>query len=103
LREARKLTPRGAADVSFTAAKTRLVEMRVAEKAGKLIPGDQHDARCEEIIGTFLACLSSMPAQVAPVGDLPMRRRLERWVYDARLAMGKTLVAKADADGEPPL
>ena len=100
LREARKVSPRGAVDTAFTAAKTALVQLRVAERAGKLIPGEQHDARCEEIAGTFLAALSSMPAQVA-VGDLSMRRRLERWVYDTRTSIAKVMLAKADAEGEP--
>ena len=99
LREARKVSPRGAVDSAFTAAKTALVQLRVAERAGKLIPGEQHDARCEEITGTFLAALSSMAAQVA-INDLSMRRRLERWVYDTRMSITKVMLAKADAEGE---
>jgi hypothetical protein len=41
-----------------------------------------------------------MPAQCAPVGDLPARRKLERWVHDVRIAIAKTLNGIADAEGE---
>src|SRR3954451_23878546 len=39
LREARKLSPRGAADVALQQAKAELVQLRVAERKGTLIPG----------------------------------------------------------------
>jgi hypothetical protein len=35
----------------------------------------------------LLAAMSAMPAQCAPVGDLPMRRRLEKWVFETRKAL----------------
>ena len=101
LREARKLSPRGAADVALQQAKAELVQLRVAERKATLIPGAQHEARVEAIAGVVLSALSSMPAQCAPVGDLPARRKLERWVHDVRLAMVKTMNEIADAEGEP--
>lgn len=101
LREARKLSPRGAADVALRQAKAELVQLRVAERKATLIPGAQHEARVEAIAGVVLSALSSMPAMCAPVGDLPARRRLERWVHDVRIAMVKTMNGIADAEGEP--
>ena len=101
LREARKLSPRGAADVALQQAKAELVQLRVAERKGALIPGVEHEARVEAIAGVILSALSSMPAQCAPVGDLPARRRLERWVTDVRMAIAKTMNGIADAEGEP--
>jgi hypothetical protein len=101
LREARKLSPRGAADVALQQAKAELVQIRVAERKATLIPGVQHEARVEAIAGVILLALSAMPAQCAPVGDLPARRRLERWVNDVRIAIAKTMNGMADAEGEP--
>ena len=101
LREARKLSPRGAADVALQQAKAELVQIRVAERKATLIPGVQHEARVEAIAGVILSALSAMPAQCAPVGDLPARRRLERWVNDVRIAIAKTMNGMADAEGEP--
>jgi hypothetical protein len=101
LREQRKLTPRSAADTAFTSAKTALVQLRVAERAGKLIPGEQHHARVEAMLGLFLSALSSLPAQCAPIGDHTMRRLLERWVIDARTAIANAGNKLADEAGEP--
>jgi hypothetical protein len=77
------------------------VQLRVAERKATLIPGVQHEARVEAIAGVILSALSSLPAQCAPVGDLPARRGLERWVNDVRIAMAKTMNGVADAEGEP--
>ncbi len=101
LREARKLSPRGAADVALQQAKAELVQLRVGERKGALIPGVQHEARVDAIAGVILSALSSMPAQVAAFGDLAMRRRLERWVVETRIAMAKTMDGLGDAEGEP--
>ncbi|PSO17612.1 hypothetical protein [Bradyrhizobium sp. MOS002] len=101
LREARKLSPRGAADVALQQAKAELVQLRVAERKGALMPGVEHEARVEAIAGVVLSALSAMPAQCAPVGDLPARRKLERWVTDVRMAIAKTLNGIADAEDEP--
>jgi hypothetical protein len=46
--------------------------------------------------------MSAMPAQCAPVGDLPMRRRLERWVFETRKALAG-LFSKMGDDAVEPL
>jgi hypothetical protein len=59
--------------------------------------------REDKLIGMVLSALSSMPAQCAPVGDLQIRRRLERWVFQARIALAAEMNKLADEAGEPEL
>ena len=44
---------------------------------------------------------SILDASDVAVGDLPARRRLERWAYDMRISIAKVMLAKADAEDEP--
>jgi hypothetical protein len=55
------------------------------------------------MMGALLSALSSLPAQAAPVGDLPMRRRLEQWVFQTRKALATDFERMGDEAGEPPL
>jgi hypothetical protein len=88
--------------VALQQAKAELVQLRVAERKATLIPAVQHEARVEAIAGVILSALSAMPAQCAPVGDLPMRRRLERWVFETRKALAG-LFSKMGDDAVEPL
>jgi hypothetical protein len=100
LREARKLSLRGTADAEFAAAKAELIRIRIMQQRGKLMLYTDHAARVEAIAGVILSALSSLPAQCAPTGDLPTRRKLEKWVRDVRIAIAKTMNGIADAEGE---
>jgi len=44
-----------------------------------------------------------MPAQCAPLGDLPTRRRLEAWVFKTRTDLANAAQRKADECNEPAL
>ena len=101
LRAERKLSPKGAADTEFTAAKAELI--RIMEKKRELVLQSDVDELIDGIAGVLLSALSMMPAQCAPVGDLPMRRRLERWVFETRKALAGSFSKMGDDAGEPQL
>jgi hypothetical protein len=103
LRAERKLSPKGAADTEFTAAKAELIRIRVMEKKRELVKQTDVDELIDNIAGVLLASLSMMPAQCAPVGDLPMRRRLEKWVFETRKALAGSFNKMGDDAGEPLL
>jgi hypothetical protein len=102
LRAERKLSPKGAADTEFTAAKAELIRIRVMEKKRELVLQSDVDELIDGIVGVLLSAMSAMPAQCAPVGDLPMRRRLERWVFETRKALAG-LFSKMGDDAVEPL
>jgi hypothetical protein len=103
LRAERKLSPKGAADTEFTAAKAELIRIRIAEKKRELVRQSDVDELIDSMMGALLSALSSLPAQAAPVGDLPMRRRLEQWVFRTRKALATDFERMGDEAGEPPL
>jgi hypothetical protein len=103
LREERRRSPKSAADVEFTSAKAELIRIRIDEKRGTTILREEAMDREDKLIGMVLSALSSMPAQCAPVGDLQIRRRLERWVFQARIALAAEMNKLADEAGEPEL
>ncbi len=77
--------------------------MRIAEKQRELVRQSEVDELIDGMAGVLLTALSSMPAQCAPLGDLPMRRRLEQWVSQTRAALAGTFNKMADEAGEPPI
>ena len=102
LREDRKRSPKSAADVEFTSAKAELIRLRIDEKKRTTILREEAMDREDKLVGLFLSALSSMPAQCA-VGDLQIRRRLERWVHTTRTDIAADLNKLADEAGEPQL
>jgi hypothetical protein len=74
-----------------------------SEKGAKLVRQSDVDELIDDMAGVLLSTLSAMPAQCAPVGDLPMRRRLERWVFETRKALADGFTKLADEAGEPSL
>ncbi len=103
LREQHRHTPRSAADADHLRAKTEMLQIRLMEKRKELVKQTDVDALIDDIAGTMLTALSSMPAQVAPVGDLATRRRFEKWVFETRTKIANTARQMADERGEPPL
>jgi hypothetical protein len=61
------------------------------------------DALIDGIAGVVLTHLSSLPARCAPRGDLAIRRRIERVVFEVRTEIAKVCQEIADKCGEPPL
>ncbi len=103
LREQHRHTPRSAADTEHLKAKTEMLQMRLAEKRKELVRQEDVNALIDDICGVMLTAMSSMPAQVASIGDLATRRRFEKWVFETRTKIADTARQKADAYGEPPL
>ncbi|WP_425115076.1 hypothetical protein [Bradyrhizobium sp.] len=101
LKEERKRSPRSEADTAFTAAKTRLIELRVKEKERSLIPLDEAVDHMERLIGLFLTNMSGMAARCA--SDLATRRKIDQVVYETRLAISEAANKLADEAGEPPV
>jgi len=60
------------------------------------------DALIDGIAGVVLTHLSSLPARCAPRGDLAIRRRIERVVFEVRTEIAKVCQEIADKCGEPP-
>jgi hypothetical protein len=61
------------------------------------------DALIDGIAGVVLTHLSSLPARCAPRGDLAIRRRIERVVFEVRTEIAKVCQEIADKCSEPPL
>ena len=103
LRREHRHTPRSKADAAHIEVKTQMLQLRLMEKKKELVLQSDVDELIDNICGTMLTHLSSLPAQCAPLGDLATRRRLERWVFDVRTAMSEAATREADKAGEPAL
>ena len=100
LRSERRSSARSQADAAFTAAKTKLILMRVQEKERTTIPLAEAVANIDLIMGVLLTHLGSMPALIGG-NDLALRRRVEKSVFDTRVAISEAASKLADARGEP--
>lgn len=99
LRRERAQSPKGEAENKFTAAKTALVEVRMQEKLGMLLPREAVEMALDDIAGAFTTALSTMPARIGG-SDLKLRRLVEREVYEVRKLVsrlcGEALARKQD-------
>jgi len=84
LRRERQQSPRTEADAAHLAAKTEMLQLRLKEKRRELVRRDDADALIDQIAGTVLTHLSSLPARCAPRGDLAIRRSIQRVVFEVR-------------------
>jgi hypothetical protein len=100
LRRERKQSPRSQADAEFTAAKTRLILMRVQERERTLIPMSEVTETIDAIMGILLTALSGLPARIAGY-DLAARRKIEKIIFEVRTELANAAHALADARGEP--
>jgi hypothetical protein len=73
------------------------------ESGVRLVRREDVDALLDQIAGTVLTHLSSMPARCAPRGDLAIRRAIERVVFEVRSEISEACSKMADKCGEPPL
>ncbi|MET3968061.1 hypothetical protein [Bradyrhizobium sp. S3.9.1] len=60
------------------------------------------DKLIDQMAGTVLTALSSMPTRCAPRGDLATRRSIERVVSEVRTDLANVCQQIADKCGEPP-
>jgi hypothetical protein len=75
LRRERQQSPKSAAETAFQAAKTRLLEIRIAEREGRLIELDEAVETVAKMMGLLRTELSGLAAQCSR--DLPTRRAIE--------------------------
>jgi hypothetical protein len=102
LREARKLSPRSAADAELVKVKTEMLQTRLMEKQRDLIPREEAASDMEELIGLLLTGLSSMPARCGG-RDLAVRRSIDKAVYDLRVELAEACSKLANERDEPSL
>jgi len=103
LRRERQQSPRTEADAAHLAAKTEMLQLRLMEKRRELVRRDDADALIDQIAGTVLTHLSSLPARCAPRGDLAIRRSIEQVVFEVRTEIANACLQMADKSSEPPL
>jgi hypothetical protein len=103
LRRERRQSPRTQADAAHTKAKTELLQIRIMDKQRALVRREDVDELIDQIAGTVLTHLSSLPARCAPHGDLATRRAIERVVFEVRTEISEACSKMADKCGEPPL
>lgn len=95
LRRERHQSPRSEADAAFTSAKTRLMQLRIAEKEKVLMETEECFWFLERLVGMFRTGLGSLPAQVGG-HDLQMRRRVERYCFDILDGISKEALMMAE-------
>ena len=86
----------------FRRAKSELIRLRIAEKQRQLISLDEAISTTDEMIGLVLTHMSGMAARCAGP-DLALRRKIDRVVYETRVAISEAATKLADQRGEPPL
>jgi hypothetical protein len=101
LRDPARRSAKSEAASEFTAAKTRLIQLRIREREGKLIELDEAIEVTDRIIGVVLTHLGGMPARIGG-HDLPLRRRVEEIVFQIRTEIANEAHRLADLRGEPP-
>lgn len=82
LRDEDRRSTKSAADVGLKAARQREVEIRTAEREGRLIDRQTAIDVVDTIAGKFIAGLSGLPARATR--DLVIRREIERHCDDLR-------------------
>ncbi len=70
------------ADMQWRLARAREIEIRTAQRERKLMQTDEAIAVLEDVVGTFLTELSSLPAAVTR--DVVLRRQIEEKIFEIR-------------------
>jgi hypothetical protein len=99
LRDNHRRSPKTEADAEFTRAKTALLQLRVNERMRTLVPMSEATALIDDVVGMVTTNLNAMPAKIAGL-DLSLRRRIERAVYDTRVAIAEQAERQAAACAE---
>jgi hypothetical protein len=103
LRREGQQSPRMEADADHVKVKTEMLQLRLMEKKRELVRRVDVDALIDGICGVTLTALSSLPARCAPLGDLAIRRSIERVVFEVRTEIANICQQMADKNGEPRL
>jgi hypothetical protein len=99
LRDPARRAAKSAAASEFTEAKTRLIQLRIREREGKLIELDEAIEVTDKIVGIMLTKLSGMGARVTR--DLQIRRDIDRVIFEIRTEIANEAHKLADQRGEP--
>jgi len=75
MRNEDRRSTKGAADVRVRDARAHEIEIRTAERMGRLVSVEDFDAMIDEIGGAFRAEIGGLPARVTR--DLTLRRKIE--------------------------
>jgi hypothetical protein len=94
LRRARAQSPKTAAEAEFMAARTKLLEIKAAEKIGALFPTEVALDIIDEFVAAVTIEIQSIAARVAPA-DLHLRRRIDAAVFEVRKAISERFAEKA--------
>ena len=92
--EGRRMS-RSAAGSRVREARAKEIEVRTAERLGKLVPLEDFDAFVDLVCGLFRAELGGLPARFTR--DLPTRRALEREINELLTRIADVLDAKSAA------
>ena len=92
--EGRRMS-RSAAPPRAREARAKEIEVRTAERLGKLVPLEDFDAFVDLVCGLFRAELGGLPARFTR--DLPTRRALEREINELLTRIADVLDAKSAA------
>src|SRR5262245_41230190 len=101
LRDPARRSARSAADADFVRAKTQLLELRVGERRGALIPRERVDATIDALAAIVTTHLASLGARCTQ--DLRIRGTIDAVVRQVRTEMAIAANKLADERGEPPL
>ena len=82
LKDDEKRNSKSAAASRVTDARTREIELKIAQRKGQLIDRDEHEALLDLVTGRYLGSLGGIPAQVSR--DPTERERIERIIDQER-------------------
>lgn len=94
LRDEERRSSKTAADARVREARAREVELRIAEREGRLIDLVEHEEDLLALVGMVRSELSGLPARVTR--DLQFRRTIEQAVNDILQRLTDAAFAKAD-------
>jgi hypothetical protein len=101
LRGGFRSSPRSQIDIEHTAVKTKMLQSKLDEREGRLVPAEDAIDMMSTMHGVFLTGLGGFAARIGE-RDLALRKRIDKAVFDLRVDLAKQMSALADADGEPP-
>jgi hypothetical protein len=93
LRDANRRASKSAASRRVQDARAQEIEMRVQERAGKLMATDEAIATVDEIVGLFLTRLSGFPARCTR--DIGLRKVIDGEVFALRQELTEHLTRRA--------
>lgn len=89
------------ADAGHIAAKTAMLEIKIAQQRRELVRREDCDALIDQIAGVMLTGLSGLAARVSR--DPAVRQNVEVAVRQIRIELAQTCELLGDRAGEPPL